>query len=262
MLATDERKRVSDYVGKLMSTYSSHLPDLAFEIIPADAAFPPNRAFYSSDRTSDPGTLVRATWKSRNGKLATVTRSLILSTWDDIANRVRLDSRVDEHRRRSSYELTFDPMAIDLIRFHTRLEEEDVRKAIMNSRHDRSIEMLFDPVPDAKVRIEGMDVQSPRKRDLQEQGIYKAWMRLVVTKGRVNVLLQTTETVWETAKRRITLNMQLPETTLMALVGKSLDHLVGEDFAKAYRITRATSGKQGCPVNSCVVQYACATGSA
>lgn len=249
-----EASRVAAFIGALEESHGTRLPGLGFEIIPAESDQPANRTPYEDPaRKGERGTLLRAGWTTRNGKLAYVRRNVILQTWGLDEARAVLDEKAMAHERRESYTLTFDPMALAILRHRTGRDADELETIITSVTSDHAIAGLFDAAAaptDAESTTtrprEGLILTSHAPRDANRYG---TTLRLSINKGRVNIRMTTPRTNWTTSQAIIDIPSEMSEVVMEALVGRPLGMLFDAPFVegfvirKAYAVGNAKTGR-------------------
>ncbi len=242
----------------LLHSHAGLLPDLAFEVIAADDRYPPNRHMFADPSRPDVRTeLIKATWTTRNTKLADVTRLAILPVWSLDKARSILDAKVAEHAKRKDLELVFDPIALSIMTLYTGKDEAALSRMITGTKHDGIITGNVSRHRDPRVLKDGLFTDAAGTRGAwHEKGrSSRTALKLLLSKGNVNIELDAPQFTWNTANRWISLRLPVPESILAGLEGKAVATILEAPWAVGLAITRVDPMEYADCGASCQLHY-------
>lgn len=245
-------------MNALMASHSTLLPDLAFEVISAEDRYPPNRHMFADPaRPNERTELIKATWTTRNTKLAEVPRLAILPTWSMEKTRDILDAKVAEHAKRKDLELTFDPVALSIMSLYTGKNQAGLTKTITQTKHDGTITGSVSKGKNPRVLKEGIftDAAASLGAFHQKKRSSQTTLKLLLNKGRVNVELDAPQFIWNTANRWLTLEIPIPQSVLASLRGKPVATIIEAAWTDDLIITRVDPMDYEAYGISCQIHY-------
>lgn len=240
--------RTKSFVAKILGLYSPLLPELTIRIISKGTlGSARNRSYANPARPTENQPVLRVQYKTRNAKLATVEKTVLLGSWNEGDTRKKLDLLAKEHLRREATVLKFDPVALTILKQYTQKDEATLKSEIMSFTKNEKIKGLF-------CKEQPRRTQKIKTGPLSGNGYeYKTGctgpnltqIKIAINRGNVHVDLSVNGLKLFTSEKLIQMPKALPQSILSAMSGRPLSDVIDAPWTQGIIIAKAGNEIEG-----------------